>query len=524
MQTIIDNLLGLMVQTGIQHIILIAATLIFAALLAERFYLRNIMHLELPKKKEQEEGEESLPYDLITIKEVNPPHLRIEWTEFKFISFKNAIRLVFFLFTFAITLIALKLVIFPDITIYPWAALEIIITIITLVLVVVPLFIIYFFVEVFLNTDTIIEKILMLLIPFGSALLFFAIAASGISPVVAFDLSPGRETLHLLLILGMTLIFVPLVYIANLLIGINFGAILANDWSVFRHGWDYLNFDNRTWFDRVSALAGLFIVAPAPIFAIHTILSVLTGTVSEGGLITWVLIPYFQGSQAAVTIIQLFGFWTIFDTVFLQLAVVLKFLKQTCFISIVGGTSPDAPTGVAPQAVFLTLSYVVYLLFLAVGQLITTPFLRDPVTGASVFGPMTENIVLSTLADISPLLLLVSNVVFLAHVFFLDWNIYPTESGIIFIADSEFSGLDTFPVIKYIRRANRQIEKTIKLREAGDAPLSLRAYIWGLIDLGIGVAVFVISLIVFADEFTKLAGVIVGFVVGILSTFLMPKR
>ncbi|MFX0090233.1 MAG: hypothetical protein ACFFBD_00620 [Candidatus Hodarchaeota archaeon] len=522
MQSIIDNFLSLIAESGPIQIIILLTTAIFAVLLAERFYLRNTLHLQLPKKKDSEDG---LPYDLITIKEVNSPHLTIEWTEFEFISFKNAIRLVFFLFTFAVTLICIKLILFNDVTVYPWGILEIVLMLITLVLLVVPLFIIYFFLEVWLNTDTVLEKILMLLIPFGSALLFYAISALAIVPSMAFDLSSGREVLHLLLILGGILIFIPLLYIANLLIGINFGAILANDWSIFRYGWDYLEFENKTWFDRVSAFAGLFIVAPAPIFALHTIISAITGTISEGGIVTSLLLqlPLFSGNAAAELIIRLFGFWTIFDTVFLQLAVVLKFLKQTCFISIVGGTSPDDPEGVAPQAVFLTLSYVVYLLFTAVGQLISTPILTEGPMG-NVFGTMSENIVLMVLADISPILLVVSNIVFLVHVFFLDWNIYPTEAGIIFLAESEINGLDTFPVYKYIKRANQHIKETIEFRGEGREPLTLRDYIWGILDLGIGVIIFVISFLVFTEELTRLAGIVIGFVVAITSTFLMPKR
>ncbi|MFX0060893.1 MAG: hypothetical protein ACFFC7_01760 [Candidatus Hermodarchaeota archaeon] len=494
-------------------ILLLAATGIFAILLAEQFYLRNIMHLRLPKKRDKDA--KGLPYDLVTINEVNPPHLRIEWTEFKFISFKNAIRLVFFLFAFAISLIALKLIIFPDVTIYPWGVLEIVLMVITLALVVVPLFIWYFFLEVWLNTDTVIEKIIMIMLTFGSILVFFVFFLNqGL-----FLLAPGRELIALGLIAVASLLFIPLVYIANLLIGINFGAIVANDWSIFRHGWDYLEFQNKTWFDRISALAGLAIVAPAPIFAVHSILSILTGTVSEGGLIAWFLLPYFENMEAAAALIRLFGIWTIFDTVFLQLAVVLKFLKQTCFISIVGGTSPDAPEGVAPQAVFLTLSYVVYLLFTSVGYLISTPWI-----GQEVMGALMGNIALRALADVSPLLLLAGNIIFLAHAFFLDWNIYPTESGIIFIGDSEFEGLNTFPVVKYIRRALKGIRDTLPFRGEGAEPLTLRDYMWGIIDLSIGITVFVISILVFGDELSKLGGILVGFVVIMASTFLMPKR
>ncbi|MFX1538185.1 MAG: hypothetical protein ACFFDI_28655 [Promethearchaeota archaeon] len=515
MQIDISSILQTLTTIDFPQILLLAATGIFAILLAEQFYLRNIMHLRLPKKKDKEKDAKGLPYDLVTINEVNPPHLRIEWTEFKYISFKNAIRLVFFLFAFAISLIALKLIIFPDVTAFPWGALEIILTVIALALVVVPLFIWYFFLELWLNTDTVIEKILMLMLSFGAMVVFFVYFLNrGL-----FLLAPGREFLALILIVVASLLFIPLVYIANLLIGINFGAIVANDWSIFRHGWDYLEFQNKTWFDRISALAGLAIVAPAPLFAFHSILSILTGTVSQGGLVAWVLLPYFEGIEAAQMFIRLFGFWTIFDTVFLQLAVVLKFLKQICFISIVGGTSPDAPEGVAPQAVFLTLSYVVYLLFTSVGYLISTPWL-----GEEVMGSLMGNIFLRALADVSPLLLLVGNIVFLAHVFFLDWNVYPTESGIIFIGDSEFSGLDTFPIVKYIRRALRAVRDTIKFRTEGAEPLTLRDYMWGIIDLTIGITVFVISLFVFADELSKLGGVVVGFIVIMASTFLMPKR
>ncbi|MFX1250750.1 MAG: hypothetical protein ACFFCZ_03965 [Promethearchaeota archaeon] len=511
MQFDIDSILQTMTNIQLSHILLLAATGIFAILLAEQFYLRNIMNLRLPKKKGKEETK-GLPYDLVTINEVNPPHLRIEWTEFKFISFKNAIRLVFFLFAFAISLIALKLVIYPT---TDWGVLEIILMVITLALVVVPLFIWYFFLEVWLNTDTIIEKILIIMLTFGSIVVFFVFFLNrGL-----FLLAPGRELLALGLIAVASLLFIPLVYIANLLIGINFGAILANDWSIFRHGWDYLEFQNKTWFDRISALAGLAIVAPAPIFAFHSILSILTGTVSQGGLIVFFLEPLFKEMGAALILIRLFGFWTIFDTVFLQLAVVLKFLKQTCFISIVGGTSPDAPEGVAPQAVFLTLSYVVYLLFTSVGYLISTPWI-----GEEVMGALMGNIFLRALADVSPLLLLAGNIIFLAHAFLLDWNIYPTESGIIFIGDSEFSGLNTFPVVKYIRRALKGIRDTIQFRGEGTEPLTLRDYMWGIIDLSIGIAVFVISLIVFGEEVSKLGGILVGFVIIMASTFLMPKH
>ncbi|MFX1537889.1 MAG: hypothetical protein ACFFDI_27165 [Promethearchaeota archaeon] len=411
-----------LIVSSLLFITVVTLSVLFA-IFTSKVLTNRFIKLKIPKHNDEQMG-----YTLTTIQDVNVPYLLIENTEMKFLRLLGTTRRVFFLIGFVASFLSLSMLVSQ---IGVWLNIFLVGTLISfLLLVIFPLLMFYFFLEVILNCDEIIESILLILIPLIG--LFISLGTTNSEPT----------QMILLMILG--LIFLPTVLLSANFVAMNYPGVIVTTIQWFRRNWDYLAFQKRkvkiSKIQRLKHLAHILVfLVPFPfLISINVLLSLFQNSI-----------------EIPVTLfIPFLGLTGLLDAGII-LTMLISFFRYSCFTSAIDQISVDDPEGVIPQTAVAMLAYGAFLLFIFIGLVFNALALAG--YGPALVDYNLTSIWLYWLWDLFRKFSWIMIVVFYASaaafLFIWDFRIYPTECGIIVLTDNEWEfSMSFFPLFKLIKK------------------------------------------------------------------------
>ncbi|MFX1252095.1 MAG: hypothetical protein ACFFCZ_10865 [Promethearchaeota archaeon] len=404
--------------------ITVAILSVLFATFASKILTNRLIKLQIPKNND----DERMKYTLTVIQDVNVPYLLIENTGLKFLRFQGTTKRVFFLISLFTSFLSLSILILQ---IKNWLIVGSLINFLFLVgtfisflfLAIFPLLMFYFFLEVILNCDEVIESILLILIPLITLFISLWMINSDLSQML------------LLMILG--LIFLPTVLLSANFVAMNYPGVIVTTIQWFRRNWDYLVFQKRkVKLSKTQKLKHLthvlLFLVPFPfLLLINILLSVF---------------PNFLVLSSTFIILVL-GLSGLLDAGII-LAMIVSFFRYGCFTSAIDQISVDDPEGVIPQTAVTMLAYGAFLLFIFIGLVFNALTLAG-------YGPTIDGMYWywELFRKFSWILISVFYVSVACFLFIWDFRIYPTECGIIVLTDNEWEfSLSFFPLFKLIKK------------------------------------------------------------------------